>query len=424
VLGGRAAHERALGGVAVAARAEHDVQAAARDLARGAQHVVERVRRVRVVDQHGEPLALVDRLEAPGHAVRASERAHDRLHRHVERPRRRDRRQCVLHVEQARQAGRDLELAVGRRTREARTARVEAHVEGAVVGVRVDGIGGRRDVELAGQPLPVRVVDVDDRRSASLREQALLGGVVVLHRRMEVQVVLGQVGPDADGEVDARRAPELERVRGDLHRHGSVAFRQHPREKCLQIDRFRRRPLDRFLRAADDRRDRAEQPGLDPGGLEQLADQERRRRLAVRAGDADDAQRGCRVAVKARGGGAHRGAHVVDHDLGNAEVERALDDQRGGAAGNRVGSEVVPVGLEARDTEKERPRSDARARVGQAGDLDLRGAIPHQIAEIHGRRMLPRGSEGERGAQSGGMPRYGSANDTIFSNAGAATTPP
>ena len=45
-----------------------------RELARGAQHVLERVGRVRVVDEHREGLALVDRLEAAGHAAGARQR--------------------------------------------------------------------------------------------------------------------------------------------------------------------------------------------------------------------------------------------------------------------------------------------------------------------------------------------------------------
>ena len=50
-----------------------------RQLARGAQHVLERVRRVGVVDEHGEVLALVDRLEAPRHAHPALQRGHERV---------------------------------------------------------------------------------------------------------------------------------------------------------------------------------------------------------------------------------------------------------------------------------------------------------------------------------------------------------
>ena len=62
---GDLAHQRALAAVAVAAGAEtHDHAARASSAARGLQHVLERVGRVRVVDEHGEGLALVDRLEA------------------------------------------------------------------------------------------------------------------------------------------------------------------------------------------------------------------------------------------------------------------------------------------------------------------------------------------------------------------------
>ena len=65
---GDPAHERALAAVAVAAAAE-DAEHARRGamLARGAQDVLQRVGRVRVVDDDREVLALVDRLEAPRH---------------------------------------------------------------------------------------------------------------------------------------------------------------------------------------------------------------------------------------------------------------------------------------------------------------------------------------------------------------------
>ena len=69
-----------------------------------------------------------------------------------------------------------------------------------------------------------------------------------------------------------------------------------------------------------------------------------------------------RVAVEARGGGRHRGADVVDDDLGHAEAERALDDERDRAARDRVGGEVVAVAREARDAEEQRARA-RRARL-------------------------------------------------------------
>ena len=61
------AHQRPLAAVAVAAGAEHaDHAVCLRSVARRAQHVLERVGRVGVVDEHGEVLALLDRLEATG----------------------------------------------------------------------------------------------------------------------------------------------------------------------------------------------------------------------------------------------------------------------------------------------------------------------------------------------------------------------
>ena len=81
---GDLAHQRALVAVAVAAAAEHADAAAARrsSSARRAEDVLQRVGRVGVVDEHGERLALLDRLEAPGAPA----------------PRRRERRGGVVRV--------------------------------------------------------------------------------------------------------------------------------------------------------------------------------------------------------------------------------------------------------------------------------------------------------------------------------------
>ena len=54
---GRRAHQRPLAAVAVAAAAEHDSHAAARVRAHGGQRLAERVRRVRVVDDHERAVA-------------------------------------------------------------------------------------------------------------------------------------------------------------------------------------------------------------------------------------------------------------------------------------------------------------------------------------------------------------------------------
>ncbi len=68
-LGADAAHQRPLVAVAVAAAAEDADDAFAGQLSRRDQDVLERIWRVRVVDEYPERLALVDRLEPAGDAI-------------------------------------------------------------------------------------------------------------------------------------------------------------------------------------------------------------------------------------------------------------------------------------------------------------------------------------------------------------------
>ena len=127
---------------------------------------------------------------------------------------------------------------------------------------------------------------------------------------MKVEVILGQVGEDRDGEVDRVGAVQRERVRGDLDRACSVAPVEHLAECALQIDRLGRRALHLALDAADHALDGPQQAGLASAGLEQRSDQERGRRLAVGPRHADRLQARGRIAVERRRRGRHRGAHV------------------------------------------------------------------------------------------------------------------
>ena len=122
---------------------------------------------------------------------------------------------------------------------------------------------------------------------------------------------------------------------------------------------------------ADDPLDGAHQARLNPLALEDVADQEGGRGLAVGAGDAGDAQLLGRVAVEAHRGVGHRRAGLADLDLDHArvEIERALDDNRRGPGLHRVGRELVAVGGEPGDAEEQRPGARLAAVVGKRGDL-------------------------------------------------------
>ena len=67
VRGRRRPHQGTLGAVAIATATEHDDHAPRRQRARRAQHVLDAIRRVRVIHHHQEILARLDRLDPAGH---------------------------------------------------------------------------------------------------------------------------------------------------------------------------------------------------------------------------------------------------------------------------------------------------------------------------------------------------------------------
>src|ERR671911_843448 len=157
----------------------------------------------------------------------------------------------------------------------------------------------------------------------------------------------------------------------------------HPPEGVLEVDGLGRRALHLLLHSSHHALHRAEEPRSATGCLEQVADQEGGRGLAVGPGYANHVELGRRVSVEACGGGPHRGADVVHDHVRHAELQRALRDQRRGAAVHRVWSEIVAVRAKAGDAKKERPRSDALAGIGEVRDLDLGRLAAHQVAKGH-----------------------------------------
>ena len=137
------------------------------------------------------------------------------------------------------------------------------------------------------------------------------------------------------------------------------------------------------------------------------------RRLAVGARDPDRGQPRGRVAGQRGGGGRHRGAHVVDEDLGHGGAQRPLHDERHRAARDRVAGVVVAVAREARHAEEQRARRHEAVVVGERRDLDRGRVGADDVCQQHG-----------PGAYCGGMRMYGRAKEAILPKAGAATTPP
>ena len=323
-------HERALGGVTIAAAAEdHDHASRPGELARGAEHRVEGGGRVRVVDEDGERLAGVDPLQAPGHRHGCLQTVDDRGERQAAGERGRGRGERVADVESTRVRELDVSTDWGgvdgcapRATTRSPTTRslmsreAEAHtVVGTSepgrddVGVTgVDTEGHEREVEQARahrELAAVPVVGVHDGDTDTLgREQRGLGDEVLLHRRVVVEVILGQVREARSRERDAVDAVLRERMRRHLHGHGRDTGVAHPREQCLQLVGLGRRARDGDVRAGDPRAERADQPGPLTRRVRDRLEQVGHRGLAVGARHSEAAHR---RATGSRGAGPRSG---------------------------------------------------------------------------------------------------------------------
>ena len=156
------------------------------------------------------------------------------------------------------------------------------------------------------------------------REKSRLGIEVILHRRVEVEVVTRQVGEAADREFDPVDASEAQRMAGHLHHHCVDALLQHQRQQGLQIGRLgcgqrARQVLARNPDAhcADQARDPLRRPQsrlhqICGGGLARRPGHpdhpQVRRRVAVDGGG-EPAKHRPRVGADQHGHG-HIGAHV------------------------------------------------------------------------------------------------------------------
>ena len=172
-------------------------------------------------------------------------------------------------------------------------------------------------------------------------------------------MILAEVREHERGEAHAVEPVQRRRVRRRLHRARAVAGVEHLAEEPLQVDRLGRRALHAATLAADARLDRAEQPGPAPRGGEDREEQERRRRLAARAGDAGDLELLRRPAEELVGGDRHRGTRVGHDDLRH----------RSRSSGRSTTSATAPRSTaSAARSRARRPAPRARRRRARRGD--------------------------------------------------------
>ena len=71
-----------------------------------------------------------------------------------------------------------------------------------------------------------------------LLEQPRFRLEVILHRGVEIQVILGQISEPRDGEMSPQYTTQRNRVTGNLHDHVRHASLFHHGEKCLKVRGF------------------------------------------------------------------------------------------------------------------------------------------------------------------------------------------
>jgi hypothetical protein len=215
------------------------------------------------------------------------------------------------------------------------------------------------DVDRGGGPVPVHV---------GLAEEPSFRIEVGLERSVEVEVILREVGEDENGEARPEQAAELGGVRRGLHRAAPVARFEHLAKGALEVDRLGRGAGDRAPLAAQAHLDRPQQPRAAAGGGQDRVEEKGGGRLPIRPGNGGDVELPGRMPEKGVGREGHRSPHVLDDELGNGQVELMLHEERGGATGDGVGREVVPVGPEPGDTGEESARADPPGVVRQVSD--------------------------------------------------------
>ena len=400
---GDLAHQRALPGVAVAARADHDDQPPLGERAERTERGLHGVGLVGVVDDHDEVLAGLDPLQPAGDAG-AGGHARDQGGRVVAGlGGAGDGGERVGDVEVAGQRHARLQhQPVGAVHGEPAAGRLEHHVGGAPVGVRPGGReGAQRDLRDVEQAAAVRVVDVDQSAPRPARgEQGGLGGEVVVEVGVEVEVVAPEVGEDRDVEDHAVDPAQDQRVARDLHqapRHPALA---HHREQAVQVRRLRRGQHRPDVLTVDAGADGADDRDVLAGRLQAALRQPGGRRLALGAGHADQAQCRGRLAVHPRGEAAEHLARPVDHEqgyVGRRGGTLVVGEHGDGARGDRVGREADAVDPVAGQGGVEVAGQDPLGAQGHPGDRrrqvaggsEPRRAVTqpsHQVGERGGRR--------------------------------------
>ena len=336
-FGADAAHDGALGLIAVAAAAKDGDDAVRLHGPRRFQSLLQAVRRMGIVDDDGEILTGFDEFKTARYGVKGLDSLVDSGFIDAFGMGCADGSQRIVDIEQARDIHVEVDVDEGADDIKGGFLQFDFQVGPFEVGILFDTVG--QDLAVAGLEdiLGPGIVDIDDSRlvfldvvgSGQALEELGLGGDVVFHGLVEIEVVLGQVGEDSRIVFDAGDAVQGLGMAGNFHDDMGHALFLHEGQEVLEFDDIRRRVVDRQFFIVDEGVDGADDADMIACSPQDMGDDVSRRRLAVSAGDADHAHLLARIIIKERDY-VFQGVMDVryldlDSALGQVEVFRRQD---------------------------------------------------------------------------------------------------
>ena len=292
----RLGHQGPLRAVAISAAAEDRDETSFAERAHCVKQLLDRVRGMRVVDQHGG-FVVAEAFDAlhPTRDLRARcDAGGDRVDFESGGATDAHGDQQVFEVEVAEQRERDVEATV--RILEGRACAFETRrgIDQPEIrcGVRTASDAQKIGPRVAGDAehlLAGGIVDVHDRDRAGrqmIAEEPSLRGQVGVHAAVEIEVILREVREGCDLERAALDPAELEAVRGDLHHRRLDLLGSHRTQGALEVEALGCRVDRDFAGARESDLDGADEADALAGVREDRLHEIGRARLAVRAGDA------------------------------------------------------------------------------------------------------------------------------------------
>lgn len=386
---GHRTHERTLFRVAVAAATKNRDDPPPRGFAQCGEHIFQRVVGVGVIDKKIKWHPRIHAFQPSRHRWQSRQCADHRDRINPESQSCAHRRKAVVNIMPPGQRQGHLvrpplimQNVAGAAAAQLDEFRPQARFRAKPVSDRLRG-----GMHPSDQTLRPRIIDIDEgdgfffsaieaTKEETFRVEICVEGFVV------VEMILSQIGKDRDIESQPFDPALFQSVRGHLHDAGPATITHHPRHQSTDLDGFGGRAGRRNLLVAVIIDHRAQKPGFESHGSQQMPDQKGGRCFAIGSGDADNLERAVGKSVECPRHLPHRPARVgnTNGHTGLMATGQSLSHHRDRTAFLRRPRILRTVMLETRNGDKDISGHDLPGVMRQAGDIDL--GVSHDL--IHG----------------------------------------